>query len=136
MADSNSRPEQFNGLAIAWSQVAPGGVHVFAQGESVASGAQLLRVISRGDANGFMSDHCNLSVPGAASGASFTVTALVNVAGSAFAQTVPGWGAAYPSAGELAAFSHWSTWTRVMRSDNRQQLAELRAVQACAEHTN
>ena len=136
LADSDYQASVFHGLGIAWSQVGPGGVHVYAQAQSVASGAQLLRVTARGEASGFMSDYFSLSVPGAASGASFTVTAQVHVAGSAFAETLPGWTAAYQPTGDLAAFSNWSTWMRVMRGDNGQNLAELRAGQDCDARTN
>ena len=135
-ADSDYRPGEFHGLAIAWSQVGPGGVHVFAQAQSVASGAQLLRVTAQGGASGFMSDFFTLNVPGAASGASFTITAQVNVAGSAFAETLPGWNAASQHFGDLGAISNWEAWMRVMRGDNGQQLAELRARQDCVARTN
>ena len=136
LADSDHEAGAFHGLGIAWSQVEVGGVHVFAQAQSVAGGAQLLRVTGGGNASGFMSDYFKLSVPGAASGASFTVTARVNVAGSAFAETLPGWTAAYQGSGNLAAFSNWATWMRVMRSDNGQKLAELRAGEDCDARTN
>ena len=136
LADSDYQASAFHGLAIAWSQVGVGGVHVFAQAQSVAGGAQLLRVTGRGDASGFMSNFCTRNVPGAASSASFTVTAQVNVAGSAFAHTMPGWTAAHQLTGDLAAFSNWSTWARVMRGDNGQNLAELMAGQNCDARTN
>ena len=136
LADSDYQATEFNGLGIAWSQVGLGGVHVFAQAQSVASGAQLLRVTAQGGASGFMSDFFTLNVPGAASGASFTITAQVNVAGSAFAETLPGWTAAYQRSGQLGAISHWATWMRVMQGDTGQKLAELRAGQDCVARTN
>lgn len=136
LADSDYSALANNGLAIAWSQVQLGGVHVFAQGQSVASGSQLLRVTSKADASGFMSDFFSPSVPGAATGASFTVTAQVNVSGSAFAQTLPGWTVAYQPTGALAAFSYWNSWVRVMRGDTGQNLAELRAGQDCDARNN
>jgi len=136
LADSDYNAQDHHGLAIAWSQVEVGGVHVFARGQAVASGAQLLRVTSKSDASGFMSDFFSLSVPGATTGASFTVTAQVTVNGSAFAQTLPGWTVAYQPTGALAAFSNWDSWVRVMRGDNGQTLAELRAGQACDARDN
>ena len=135
VADSDHQAQVYNGLGIAWSQVELGGVHVFAQAQSVAS-ATLLRVTGRGVASGFMSDFFSLNVPGAATGASFTVTAQVRVAGSAFAATLPGWTGAYQFAGDLAAFSSWKTWIRVMRGDSGQTVAELRAGQSCDARTN
>ncbi|MDO9092562.1 MAG: hypothetical protein Q7U99_08010 [Rubrivivax sp.] len=136
LADSDHQPPVYHGLAIAWSQVGLGGVHVYAQAQSVASGPDLLRVTGSGQASGFMSDYFTLSVPGAASGASFTVTAQVHVDGSAWAETVPGWTAAYQPAGQLAAFSHWESWVRVLRGDSGTTLAELRAREDCDARTN
>jgi hypothetical protein len=136
LADSDHQAGEFHGLAIAWSQVEVGGVHVFAQAQSVAGGAQLLRVTAQGGASGFMSDFFTLNVPGAASGASFTITAQVNVTGSAFAETLPGWTAAYQRSGDLGAISYWEAWMRVMRGDTGQQLAELRARQDCVARIN
>lgn len=135
-ADSDHQPPVYNGLGYAWSQVEVGGVHVFAQAQSVAGGPAMLRVTGSGQASGFMSDFFSLSVPGAASGASFTVTAQVRVDGAAFAETVPGWTAAYQPAGQLAAFSHWESWVRVLRGDNGATLAELRAGEDCDARTN
>ena len=136
LADSDHDAQSFHGLAIAWSQVAPGGVHVQARAQSVASGAGLLRVTGSAQAAGFMSDFFSLSVPGAANGASFSVTALVRVDGSAFAATTPGWSGTYQPAGQLAAFSHWESWVRVMQGGSGQTLAELRAYEDCDERTN
>ena len=84
LADSDYQASAFHSLAIAWSQVGAGGVHVFAQAQSVAGGAQLLRVTGKGDASGFVSDFFTLNVPGAASGARFTwggITALRDASG-------------------------------------------------------
>lgn len=134
-ADSDYNPQAYHGFSSAWSQVEVGGLHVFAQGQSVAGGDHLLRVTSKGTASGFMSDFFRLSVPGAATGASFTVTAQVNVTGSAFAQTSPGWTGSYQPAGDLAAFSHWESWVRVMRGDTGQNLVELRSREDCDERT-
>ena len=136
LADSDYQASAFHGLAIAWSQVKLGGVHVIAQAQPVAAGSHLLRVTGRADASAFMSDDFGLHVPGAASGATFRVTAQVAVNGSAFATTLPGWTAAYQPTGDLAAFSNWNTWVRVMRGDNGQNPAELRAGQACDARTN
>ncbi len=136
LADSDHQAPVYNGLAIAWSQVGLGGVHVYAQAQSVASGPDLLRVTGRSEASGFMSDFFTLNVPGAASGTSFTVTAQVHVDGSAWAETVPGWTAAYQPAGQLAAFSRWESWVRVLRGDTGGTLAELRANEDCDARTN
>ena len=136
LADSDHQPPVYHGLGIAWAEVGLGGVHVYAQAQSVASGPDLLRVTGSGQASGFMSDYFALSVPGAASGAVFTVTAQVRVDGSAFAQTLPGWTATYQPVGELAAFSHWESWVRVLRGDNGSMLAELRAREDCDARTN
>lgn len=137
VADSDYNPQAYHGLGIGWSQLEVGGVHVYAQGQSVASGPDLLRVTSRGTASGFMSDFFRLSVPGAATGATFTITAQVKVTGSAFAQTLPGWtGVFLPGGAELAAFSSWQSWVRVMHGSSGQTLAELRANEDCDARTN
>lgn len=137
IADSDLQPPVYNGLAIAWSQVELAGVHVYTRAQSVASGPDMLRVTGSAQASGFVSDFFALSVPGAASGASFTVTAQVRVDAAATAETLPAWVAPpYPSVGQLAAFSHWESWVRVLRGDTGATLAELRANEDCDARTN
>lgn len=136
LADSDHQPQAYHGLGIAWSQVGLGSVQVYAQAQSVASGADLVRVTGSGQASGFVSDFFALSVPGAASGAVFTATAQVRVDGSAWAETLPGWNGAYQPAGQLAAFSHWESWVRVLQGGTGSTLAELRAREDCDARTN
>ena len=132
-ADSDHDPAVFHGSASAWSQVAVGGVHVYARGLSVASGPELLRVTSGAQASGFMSDFFSLAVPGAASGAIFSVSALVRVDGLAAATVLP---RESQYGVELAAFSHWESWVRVLDGASGSSLAELRAWEDCAERAS
>lgn len=137
LADSDHQAQVYNGLGIAWAEVGLGGVHVYAQAQSVAGGPDMLRVTGSGQASGFMSDFFSLNVPGVAAGASFTVTAQVRVDASAHAETLPAWVAPpYPPVGQLAAFSHWESWVRVLRGDTGSTLAELRANEDCDARTN
>jgi len=76
LADSDYQAPVYNGLGKSWSEVAVGGIHVYALSQAVAGGQGPTGATDSGRAMGFVSDFFGLNVPGQASGAAFTVTAL------------------------------------------------------------
>ena len=129
LADSDFNPGEYNGLGKSWSQVAAGGIHVYAMSQA-AGGSGMERVTGSASAAGFTSDHFGLNVPGYASGTVFTVNAQLRIDGAAMATTTPGWSGAYQAI-DVAAFSHWESWVRLIGDSNGPLLAELRANEDC-----
>ena len=134
LADSDGQSNVYNGLALAWAQVGAGGVHVFAQSQSVSSSVNQQHTTGSGRATGIVADLFGLNVPGAAAGSLFTVTAQVRVDGSAWATTLPSWSGVY-SANEVAAFSNWQSWIRLSQGASGPNLVELRAGEDCDMRT-
>lgn len=135
LADSDYQTPVYNGLGRSWSEVAVGGIHVYALSQSVAGGQGPTSATGSGRARGFVSDFFGLSVPGQASGAVFTVTAQVRVDGAAGAATTPGWTGAFQQ-NRADGFSDWQSWVRVIQGVNGNTLAELRAGQDCSARTS
>ena len=128
-ADSDHDDQAYNGLGKSWSQVDVGGIHVYARSQAVG-GSNMERVTGSAEALGFMSDYFGLNVPGYASGTVFTVNAQVRIHGNAMAATLPSWKGSYEAI-DVAAFSHWESWVRVLGGSNGPLLAELRAREDC-----
>ena len=135
LADSDYQASAYNGLGRSWSEVAVGGIHVYALSQAVAGGQGPTQATGSGRAVGFVSDFFGLSVPGQASGAAFTVTAQVRVDGAAGATTTPSWTGAFQQ-NRADAFSDWQSWVRVIQGVNGPTLAELRARQDCSARTS
>ena len=135
LADSDYQPQVYNGLGKSWSEVAAGGVHVYALSQAVAGGQGPTGATGSGRAMGFVSDFFGLSVPGQASGAAFTVTAQVRVDGGAGAATTPSWTGAFQQ-NRADGFTNWQSWVRVIQGVNGPTLAELRAGQDCSARTS
>ena len=135
LADSDYQASAYNGLGKSSSEVAAGGVHVYALSQAVAGGQGPTGATGSGRATGFVSDFFGLSVPGQASGAAFTVTAQVRVDGAAGATTTPSWNGMYQQ-NRADAFSDWQSWVRVIQGVNGPKLAELRARQDCSARTS
>ena len=135
LADSDYQASAYNGLGRSWSEVALGGIHLYALSQAVAGGQGPTQATGSGRAVGFVSDFFGLSVPGQASGAAFTVTAQVRVDGAAGATTTPSWTGAFQQ-NRADAFSDWQSWVRVIQGVNGPTLAELRAGQDCSARTS
>ena len=135
LADSDYQASVYNGLGKSWSEVAVGGLHVYALSQAVAGGQGPTQATGSGRAVGFVSDFFGLSVPGQASGAAFTVTAQVRVDGAAGATTTPSWTGAFQQ-NRADAFSDWQSWVRVIQGANGPNLVELRARQDCSARTS
>ncbi len=135
LADSDYQQQVYNGLGKSWSEVAVGGIHLNAVSQSVAGGQGPTGATGSGRAVGFVSDFFGLSVPGQASGATFTVTAQVRIDGSAGASTTPGWNGMFQQ-NRADGFSDWQSWVRVMQGVNGPRLAELRAGLDCSARTS
>lgn len=132
-ADSDHQAPVYNGFAHAWSQVDVAGVHVYSFSQAVAGGTGPVNTNSQANASGFFVDHFALSVPGAAAGALFTVTAQLRSHGLIYAVTTPGWTGAFQQ-NRADAVTSWQSWTRVISSGG-SNLAEVRAGQDCVERT-
>lgn len=135
LADSDYQTQVYNGLGKSWSEVAVGGIHLYALSQSVAGGQGPTGASGSGRARGFVSDFFGLSVPGQASGAAFAVTAQVRIDGAAGASTTPGWNGMFQQ-NRADGFSHWQSWVRVMQGVNGPSLAELRAGIDCSARTS
>ena len=135
LADSDYQASAYNGLGRSWSEVAVGGIHVYALSQAVAGGQGPTQATGSGGARGFVSDFFGLSVPGQASGAAFTVTAQVRVDGGAGAATTPSWTGAFQQ-NRADGFTNWQSWVRVIQGVNGPTLAELRAGQDCSARTS
>lgn len=134
IADSDRQPNLYNGLGIAWAEVGRGGVHVYAQSQSVSSSIFQEHTVGSARATGIVTDRFGLNVPGVAAGSLFTVTAQVRIDGNAWASTLPTWSGVY-NANQVAAFSYWQSWVKLSQGANGPTLAELRARQDCDHRT-
>lgn len=132
-ADSDHDPQQYNGFAHAWTRVDVAGVHVYSFAQAVAGGQGPSRANAQAEARGFFSDFFALSVPGAAPGTLFTVTAQVRSDGVAYARAMPGWTGAL-QVNQAGAITSWVSWARVIGGSGN--LAEVRARQDCVGSTN
>lgn len=132
-ADSDHQPTVYNAFAQAWSKVDAGGIHVYAFSQSVAGSNGPANANAQANARGIFIDHFALSVPGAAAGTLFTVTAQLRSHGFIYATTTPGWSGTF-QVNRADAVTSWQSWARVI-SAGGSKLAEVRAGQDCVERT-
>lgn len=134
-ADSDGQQNLYNGLAIAWAQLATGGVHLYAQSQSVSWSTDQRHTVGSARASGILTDSFGLNIPGAAAGSLYTVTAQVRIDGFAWASTLPvSFGA--DAASEVAAFSGWQSWIKLSQGASGPTLVELRASETCDQRTS